>query len=48
MKPTSLKVKMQSIAKDEMKNIIGGSKTSNQLKTVTVTGKKKNISTMTF
>ena len=48
MKPTSLKVKMQSIAQDEMQNMMGGSNSSEKLKTVVVTGKKKNSSMMTF
>jgi hypothetical protein len=48
MKPTSLKVKMQNIAQDEMRNIIGGSGSQAKLKTVTCTGKKKEATKMTF
>lgn len=48
MKPTSLKVKMQSIPKNEMQKIIGGTSSQEKLKTVTVIGKKKNASKMMF
>lgn len=36
MKPTSLKVKMQSIAQNEMQNTMGGADVSAKLKTVVV------------
>ena len=48
MKPTSLKVKMQSIAQNEMQNTMGGANVSDKLKTVVVIGKKKNATTMQF
>ena len=48
MKPTSLKVKMQSIAQNEMQNTMGGADVSAKLKTVVVIGKKKNATTMQF
>ena len=48
MKPTSLKVKMQSIAQSEMQNTMGGANVSENLKTVVVIGKKKNNTTMQF
>ena len=44
MKPNSLKVKMQSISQIEMQNTKGGLNTQEKLKTVVVTGKKKNAS----
>lgn len=44
MKPNSLKVKMQSISQSEMQNTKGGLNTPEKLKTVVVTGKKKNAS----
>ena len=44
MKPNSLKVKMQSISQGEMQNTKGGLHTQEKLKTVVVTGKKKNAS----
>lgn len=44
MKPNSLKVKMQSISQSEMQNTKGGLKSQEKLKTVIVTGKKKNAS----
>ncbi|MBW4760192.1 MULTISPECIES: hypothetical protein [Prevotella] len=48
MKPTSLKVKMQSIAQNEMQNTMGGANVNAKLKTVVVIGKKKNATTMLF
>ena len=48
MKPTSLKVKMQSIAQNEMQNTLGGANSSEKLKTVVVTGKKKKATTLQF
>lgn len=44
MKPNSLKVKMQSISQSEMQNTKGGLKSQEKLKSVVVTGKKKNAS----
>lgn len=47
MKPTSLKVKMQTIAQNEMQNTMGGANVRGKLKTVVVIG-KKNATTMQF
>ena len=48
MQPTSLKVKMQSIAQNEMQNTMGGANVSENLKTVVVIGKKKSATTTQF
>ena len=51
MKKKSLKVQLREIAQAEMRNLKGGqsetiSDSDTKLKTVTVTGKKKNISSL--
>lgn len=46
MKPKSLKVKMQTLAQNELQNTKGGTQTQEQLKTVICTGKKKNAQKM--
>lgn len=52
MKKKSLKLQLQEIAKSEMKSVKGGStdqlsnNTDTKLRTVTVVGKKKNISSI--